>query len=374
MDTEAEISPKRLFDQTILQLEEFKELAAENRAKIICDYRHGGTDQQALQRFLLSLTPVFFNQEWAPGFEEVYEVYFRNFPIEKERESLAGFRLAASFNANRTMQGRYGPFEEAWGYVRDPGTGKVIGGINFTTFSFLKDAAARPYAAGTQHLMYLFVSPEYRRLGVGNKLVGAAETYSKKFVARVEGLSPDLDGTRLFTLNEQNQPFKMTPFEYLYDTMNAGVDQFDRLLWWQKSGFRPLLFPYVAPPLEEGGEACALFDLNINNGQFTAIPGSLIKAHLYRFISVKLLKNTPAETDQNWREQESLLDAVQIVKARASGALRQRKEQVWNLLTGLAQTDAKWPEGLIGELLERNPAPSGPYGANNRLRPPELRH
>lgn len=334
---------KYLLSRTVSSLDQFHMAAAQKRAETIDAFKQpGDTDRQAVERFRDQIKIDTINTPDHPDFDEVYSVYLKNFPIKSEQESKEGFNQVLGFNTDPDVQKKYGPFEETWVVARDPQTNKVIGGVNFITFHLGQDAEATKHVEGVQHLTYCFVSPEYRSMGVAGKLMNASEEHSRTFLMNQTPDCHDPAQVRMPSFNEQNQPMAMSLQEYFFDTMNAGIDQYDRLKYWNNRGFRRLEHDYVQPPLEAGEDPCLGLSLYAKTDpKAKSIPSSVLSAYLHRYFSSTVLKDNDANNDPYWIAQREALSEKTDIKLAQPSPSDNKKDAVWKHLQ--EQTKSRRP-------------------------------
>lgn len=313
--------------------------------------------KEAVEHFADRLIPCRIDRPDDPALKEAYTVYLENFPIKEEQESLSGFKEVLGYNQEAQLAQEYGAFKEEWICLRDPATQKIIAGINFSTYDMAGIKEAAKHVDGTQHLTYLFVSPEHRSMGIAKKLISLADEASRQFLCDVNDNVGAPSSARMVSFNEQNQPLKMSLYNYFFDTQNSLIDQCDRLGWWDKRGYKALDFQYIQPPLEQGGEAC--YDLALNaKSDMPSVPATVIKAHLNKFFSLSVLKNVPAMQDQHFRQVASDLDIKRDVRHAPVPDFGRLKQKVWKLIGEKTRaTLGSIKEATIGQMFQENPEP-----------------
>jgi len=282
-------------------LDEYKRL--EDNALVAKSKMHSRIIKQyeSSSLFLKSLRVHLINKSNNKDFRQLYDFYTSFFTLPEETESYEGFEKTLLLNSKVELQQKYGRFEEAWIYVKDAENNTIIGGINFSIYLPL-DAHFESYAlSGTAHIIYIFVKPEYRSLGVAHYLLSLAEAHVATFA---KSKYP------LLYFCEQNAPELMTAESYFNDNINALVDQCDRLVWWDKLGYKRLAFNYVQPPLNIGQEACVDLTLNVKS-TLSSIPTQIVLFHLERFFDLAVFKAHDNLKDQyyygqiNWLQNNS---------------------------------------------------------------------
>ncbi len=263
----------------------FKKIEAEDlraakkvKKKIIAKY---GT----VKNFLGKLQYELLNTPKSKEFKFIYNLYKKVFTLPEEQESYEGFEEVLGFNKDAKLLKKFGFFEEAWIYAKDPDTKKILGAVNFSTYQMPNSIKKKYNLDGTNHTIYLFVKPEYRKIGLGKRLLEIMTNYSK---LRLEG-KKTLEGKsdkKLYIMCEQNAPEMMTLNEYLADNLNARIDQCDRLMWWHKIGYRRLGFRYIQPALNKNLDPCTNLTLNILTEKKSNIPSIVVLEHLKRFFEI----------------------------------------------------------------------------------------
>ncbi|NLM93311.1 MAG: GNAT family N-acetyltransferase [Bacteroidales bacterium] len=278
-------------------VEKVAALQKETRSAVL---RHFGDNAG----FLNSLKIKVINRPNDPNFPELYAFYSTVFTLPDETETFEGFEATLRLNSDRLLLERFGPHEETWIYLREPVTGVIIAGVDFSIY-VLPECYRKVYGfTATNHIIYIFVKPEYRGLGVASYLLGLAEEYALAFSGN--------QGPVLFFC-EQNAPELMTAEEYFLDNLNALIDQCERLKWWDRLGYKRLNFNYVQPPLNPGMEPCLNLTFNVRAGAMKEIPSELVREHLERFFSIAVFKGRDASADpiverqMQWIRQHSII-------------------------------------------------------------------
>lgn len=226
-----------------------------------------------------------------PFLEDVYDFYVEFFPLDDEREQLDGLRKILGLNRSIDYQNRLSPFRESWLMACAP-DGKMIGGVNFSLYTLPKAMTGKFGVSATLHVVYVFVREEYRSIGIASLLLQKMEQYAQEWVFARRGVCKGL----LITC-EQNAPELMTAEAYWEDCVAAGIDQCDRLAWWDRKGYKRLMMNYVQPSLTEGGAPCAFMTLNVKTGGRSTVPGEILYEHIRRYFELSVFKGQSPEGD-----------------------------------------------------------------------------
>lgn len=255
--------------------------------------------------FLDSLQRKMINRPGDSDFPELYAFYSTFFTLPDETETFEGFETTLKLNTDPRLMERFGPHEETWLFLREPNEGKIIAGVDFSTY-LLPPAIRENYGiSATNHIIYIFVKPEYRSLGVASHLLQLAEEYAVKFAGNQE---------EVLFFCEQNAPELMTAEEYFHDNLNALIDQCERLKWWDRLGYKRLNFNYVQPPLNPGMSPCVNLSLNVRAGNRSEIPSALVREHLERFFVIAVYKGRDASGDPGFQRQMQWLREHPMLK------------------------------------------------------------
>jgi hypothetical protein len=267
----------------------------------------------------------------SPGFRDFYAMYEAAFPIADEREPPEAFDAILALNSRLPLQQAQGPYRELVVAIRAWEGGPVIGGHVFgITTSQAHHACG--IAASVQGI-YTFLHPEFR----GAVPIRSLANYSQEVAARVfqpVGFCPRHPPPILF---EVNNPLRMSAQEIEMDTRLSGTDPFRRYLFWRRSGFRPLEFPYVQPRLREDAQPIRYLDLFCTHGGLDSLPARLLQRHLGAFLSVSVFKGIDAAVDPDCDVMHRWLDGRATVEFRdiaggdsavIANHLRQRARQV----------------------------------------------
>ncbi len=257
------------------------------------------------ESFFESLNIREINQPGDKGFPAVYNFYTSFFTLPDETESFEGFEATLKLNANEQMTAKYGRFKECWLYATLPGSNEIIAGINFSVYELDSSYKNQTSFDATGHVIYIFVKVPYRGLGIAGRLLSLAEKKASGFWN---------DSLRILWFCEQNAPEKMTPKEYFADNLNALIDQCDRLIWWDKHGYKRLAFNYIQPPLNPGQFACDNLTLNVKAKDQKELPSFLVKSHLERFFTLAVFKGDRQRIDEHFTQQMQWLQAHDTIK------------------------------------------------------------
>ncbi|MCH8004253.1 MAG: GNAT family N-acetyltransferase [Nanoarchaeota archaeon] len=278
-----------------------------------------------------------------PNFSKVYDLYSRVFTLEQEMEPEEGLKQVLELNTEPKFGNLYGPMKEQWLVMSHPLIDKVIGASNISMYLF-DDLSSR--TVGTMHETYVMVAPEYRRIGIGSLLLKRNSELLMDFWLENEQDAP-FANPNMYVFNEQNDPLRMTVEEYIADTKSSGIDQCDRLIWWQRRNYGELEFNYVQPPLDENSDPCYFLTLNIRTNQ-DYVPSSLVLMHLQRFVHFSVLKGKDPMEGQNFMDMKRELEPFEHIAILRPDYLK-LKHAIHNL--DVTPEDCNTP---IFELIRRN--------------------
>ncbi|MDD3877059.1 MAG: hypothetical protein PHT69_10585 [Bacteroidales bacterium] len=248
----------------------------------------------SLENFHKTLTVEIINCPNQLGFKDLFTFYSSFFTLPEETETYDGFETTLALNTHEGFLKKFGAYEEAWMYVRNPENDDIIAGLNFSIYK-LPETESRFYSySGTAHIIYIFVKAEYRSLKLAGYLFQALDNYAKTFFGSSQ---------EILYICEQNAPEKMSFDDYFSDNINALIDQCDRLIWWDKLGYKRLQFDYVQPPLNIGQEACINLTLNARAPGKQFLPAALISFHLERFFFLAVFKGREERKDYFYETQ-----------------------------------------------------------------------
>jgi|GEM_PF-2434522 len=273
----------------------------------------------------------------------MYGLYERVFPLEEEREELDKL---LKINTVKTSDA---PSLEQWIVLEDQ-KGEIVGARNVMNLSAAKDPKVAAVIDGTQSLVYSFVDPRVRSLGLGDMTLRIAEEEGRRFVAGTFGKDRDPATVDLLQVAEQNAPLNMSIESILVDTEGAKTDQFWRRHYYESMGFREVDFNYVQLPLEpreDGG--CPCEDLNLiargapgqksTRGierELTHIPVEAAAFHLYHFSAYVAAGAYEIEADPDWIKQAAALDEIRqaggTVGVKPKLDFMALKQQTWDYI------------------------------------------
>lgn len=286
--------------------------------------------------------------------KRMYGLYEKVFPLEEEREEYDKLLELMGKNHDKQLQATGAPFKEQWVLVEDA-DGKIVAARNTITFAAREKDKLAAVADGTQHLIYGFVDPKHRSLGLGDFTMNIAEEEARKFIGAQNG--KDAGKVDFVQISEQNAPLKMSMESTLVDTAGAKTDQFWRRHYYESLGFRELGFDYIQLPLEpraDGGEAC--YDLNLITRGVPApeggrgmsriletLPAAVARFHLYNFFDRSVAAGQyDVEADQDWAAMASNLQGGDLkVKPKLDFLALQKNsmEAIRNFVNGKGKFD-----------------------------------
>lgn len=251
--------------------------------------------------------------------KRMYGLYEKVFPLEEEREEYDKLLELMGKNHDKELQATGAPFKEQWVLVEDA-DGTIVAARNTITFAAREQDKLAAVADGTQHLIYGFVDPKHRSLGLGDFTMQIAEDEARNFIGAQTG--KPAGNVDFVQISEQNAPLKMSMESTLIDTAGAKTDQFWRRHYYESLGFRELGFDYIQLPLEpreDGGEPCN--DLNLitrgvpapDGGRgmqrvLETLPAAVARFHLYNFFDRSVAAGQyEVEADQDWITMANVL-------------------------------------------------------------------
>jgi hypothetical protein len=255
--------------------------------------------------------PVVFEEitrSDSPSFQSFYEMYEAAFPIADEREPPEAFDAILRFNADLRLQMAHGPYREIVVAIRAWDGGPMIGGHVFgvTTSAEHRQCGM---AASVQGI-YTFLHPAAR----GTLSIHSVAEYSQRAASllfAVPGFEARQPSPILF---EVNNPLRMSTDEIEVDTRLSGTNPFRRYMFWYRSGFWPLDFPYVQPRLRDDASAIHYLDLFCTHGAATPLPAKVLFRHLSAFVSVSVLKGRDACSDTDFVAMKKWLESRDTVE------------------------------------------------------------
>lgn len=325
---------KTAMDEMKEQLGRSKDYLAQLAVDMGGDPRNKGDLEHARHTFQNSLKVTIIDNPADHGatalMTQMYSLYEKIFPIAEEREELDKLLSLMEKNHDRKLQASGAPFREQWIVVQDEKTGEVVAARNVITFSAAKDKEVSKEIDGTQHLIYGFVDPRFRSMGLGDFTMGIAEDQARKFLATTyKGRSAD--SMDMVQISEQNAPLLMSMESMLVDTAGAKTDQFWRREYYESLGFRELSFDYIQLPLEPRADSGEPSDeLNLitrgvpapDGGRglktvMTDIPANSVRFHLYNFFDRSVAAGQyEVEADPDWIKQSAALEGTIAVKPK----------------------------------------------------------
>ncbi|MBU0554659.1 MAG: hypothetical protein KKD64_00940 [Alphaproteobacteria bacterium] len=234
-------------------------------------------------------------------FDAFFAGYDRAFVLPNEKEDAAGFAACLALNHDETgarLAREHGPFAEVCLIARESGTTQFVGGANFIAMS-VRDEDGMCLSA---NLNYIYIDEGARGRGRLSAMLAAVRQ------AILEVMNGE--GEPLVFI-ELNDPFAMSPQDYVRDTAFTGIDQLDRLRIWAKRGARVIDFPYIQPPLTPDAEP----DESLIYGVLSAeadLPACTLLDHLRKFFAISVLKGAPLASVPSASAQ---IDALEMLCA-----------------------------------------------------------
>jgi len=275
--------------------------------------------------------------------KRMYGLYEKVFPIAEEREEYDKLLSLMGKNHDTALQSSGAPFREQWILLEDD-KGEIVAARNVITFSAARDGEVAKNIDGTQHLIYGFVDPRVRSLGLGDFTMNIAENEARKFIAATMP-GRDEKSIDLIQISEQNAPLKMSMSSMLTDTAGAKTDQFWRREYYESLGFRELGFDYIQLPLElreGGGQPTDELNLIIRGvpapdggrgieKQMTHVSADAVRFHLYNFFDRSVAAGQyDVEADPDWIKQAGQLQGELAVKPKLD--FMALKDQTWRVV------------------------------------------
>jgi hypothetical protein len=241
------------------------------------------------------------------AFFGLYEIYSRVFPMPDEREPPSAFREILNLNRDARIQTTYGPYREIVATVRRWEGGPVIGGHIFGVTT--SECHRMHQIPGSIQAIYTFLHEDNR----GEIPIKTFVEYCQQTALRTFPSNGRLAVQPLIFF-EVNNPLKMTAEEIDIDTKNSGLDPHRRYMFWLRSGFRPLDFPYVQPRLRPDAEPVRCLDLFCGKATYETVPANVLERHLQAFISISVLKGRNAADDPDYQRMQQWLRERSQVK------------------------------------------------------------
>lgn len=311
----------------------------------------------------------------------MYDLYAQVFPLEEEREELdklLGMNKTKSTDA---------PSLEQWILLEDE-SGKIVGARNVLNMSAVGNPGITGTIEGTQSLVYSFVDPAYRSLGLGEYTLDIAVQEGRKFIASTYPDKMDPDRIDMIQVAEQNAPLKLSMEAMLVDTTGAKTDQFWRREYYEGLSFRELDFGYVQVPLvprDEGGEPGEGMNLIIRNASgdkstrgsnpvMNQISAEALEFYLRNYAQYVAAGGYDALKDPTWSEQ-----AAELAVRKAAGGpvgikpkldFNALKETTWDFVDKYVHSKAyssdAFRETSLGEIMGVDAIPAAKIDAPAR--------
>ncbi len=166
---------------------------------------------------------------------------------------------------------------------------KVIAALNYDLL-YIGD---NTYAAA---LVYLSVERRFRHEGLGTELINFFEKLiTSSFLPALAKKDKTKKLKFLGTFIEVNDPQKMTKKELKRDYLLTGEKAKERIVFWEKRGFKKLNFNYIQPSLGDSDVKCLslFFRKNRNN----KITNKLLINYLTQFTEFCISNKTKAKND-----------------------------------------------------------------------------
>lgn len=296
----------------------------------------------------------------------MYDLYAQVFPLEEEREEL---EKLLGMNQTKSTDA---PSLEQWILLEDE-TGKIVGARNVLNMSAVGNPGITHSVEGTQSLVYSFVDPKYRSLGLGEFTLDIAVNEGRKFIAGTYPGKMDPDSVDMIQVAEQNAPLKLSMEAMLVDTTGAKTDQFWRREYYEGLNFRELDFGYVQVPLvprDEGGEPGEGMNLIIRNASgtkstrgsapvMTDIPAAALEFYLRNYAQYVAAGGYDVLKDPTWAEQAAALAARKAaggpVAIKPKLDFNALKDATWDFVDkyvhSKAYSEDAFRETSIGEIM-----------------------
>lgn len=226
--------------------------------------------------------------------KDFYQNYSKIFTLSEEAETFRGFKQVLNFNQSKKLQEKYGFFKEQIIYFEEKD--KIIAAVDFAVYSMPKNIRKKFNVDATCHIIYIFVDKEYRKHGLGKKLLSLAE----KECIRLIG------SKRIYFFIDEKSPSKMSKKEREEDEKSSGIKEKERIFWWKEHGFKKLDFLYLQPALNKNKKPDVELTLNIKTNK-KKISSEVILQHLYKFFSISILKGKDSEKNKYFSKQKEEL-------------------------------------------------------------------
>lgn len=231
-----------------------------------------------------------------------YKIYSSIFTLPEEKETFKGFKQVLKLNQSKSLIKKYGFFKEQIIYFEE--NEKIVAAIDFAIYSMPSNIRKKFNVNATCHIIYLFVDKEYRKHGLGKKLLALAEKESARLIG----------SKRIYFFIDEKSPFKMSKREREEDEKSSGIKEKERIFWWKEHGFKKLEFRYLQPALNKNKKPDTELNLNIKTNK-NKISSEVILEHLYKFFSISILKGKDAEKNKYFSKQKPELtkDFIQAI-------------------------------------------------------------
>src|SRR5690349_21398772 len=181
----------------------------ERRASAPAICRMGRESQQARVTTLVfaSLRLDLIDGAGDPNLPRFYALYEQIFTLPDERESYDGFDEVFGFNHDERLLARFGFFNESAICPSDRQTGQLVAASNFASYALPTELRAATGVDGTGHVVYLFVRPDFRMLGIAARLMRVMKRYAQNVLQGRRGMdaitSTPAAGAKVLHLCEQ---------------------------------------------------------------------------------------------------------------------------------------------------------------------------
>jgi hypothetical protein len=257
-------------------------------------------------------------------FEHFFAAYDKSFVLENEKERFAGFAECLALNDGpgyQALSALYGPFREFVVVVRNTSE-TVLGGLNLITFPLAESGGAGHLLS--LNLNYIFVVPSQRRHGVFRTIVSDLPGLALALFKHTNACDIPREwgapqpSPAVYTFIEQNDPYRMTPQDYVLDTQATGVDQLARIAIWARQGAKIVDFPYVQPALTADQEADPNLVYAVLGAKGGSLHPELLSQHLQRFFAISVLKGRDPNDNAEAHQQLAKLAALKSARARVA--------------------------------------------------------
>jgi GNAT superfamily N-acetyltransferase len=209
--------------------------------------------QSGLKVHVIDSAPEKGTPEYA-YMEKMYALYKKTFPVPGETQPLEDLIGLLADNSNPDVQNSPPRSRESWILLEDP-QGNIVGAFNTLALSTSQaDETIRKEADGTHHLIYTFVDPSARAMGLSDMMMNLSLDDARQFFADTHAMHRGdrrkADDMTVAQFAEQNNFKLMDIITILVDTIGAKIHQlFRRDLFQNKWGFGEFAANYVQPGL-----------------------------------------------------------------------------------------------------------------------------